>query len=173
MSVAPLSNDLEFHDRGTGPATPPVPASSEHTTTAGLALPHLTTAMVLIVDDQRTVRKAVRRILEDAGVPWIAEAASGRTALDLLTVPGAPKPDVIITDLMMEKTDGLGLMQAVRISRDKNITRIPMIVLTASEDHMIHEIARDLGSARVLMKPSSPAEIISAVSEAAATSTFG
>ncbi|MGD1933374.1 MAG: response regulator [Candidatus Phaeomarinobacter sp.] len=173
MSADSSSDDLEFFDRDQEQTAAPATKLAQPPITKPAPLPLLASSMVLVVDDQRTVRKAVRRILEDAGIAWIAEAPSGQNALELISMPGAPTPDVIITDLMMEKTDGLGLMQAVRISRNKNITRIPMIVLTASNDKMVHEIAHDLGSARVLMKPSSPAEITSAVLEATATSTFG
>jgi len=166
------ADDLSFVDAASPATAAPVPPSAVPVAApkpapgAAPAPAWLASVMVMIVDDQRTVRKIVRKMLEEAGIAWIAEASGGQGALDLLNAPHAPKPDIIITDLMMEGVDGLGLLQAVRLSKDHEIKQIPMIVLTASDDAMIRDIASDLGSACVLGKPSSRDEIIAAVADA-------
>lgn len=45
---------------------------------------------VLLIDDQRTMRKIVRQLLAPAGISDIIEAENGQDALDALTHPTAP-----------------------------------------------------------------------------------
>ena len=77
---------------------------------------------VLVVDDDQVLRKALCGIVADAG--WeTAEAADGREALDRLATFDA---DVIITDLVMPRMDGIEFLRTLRASGDER----PAIVLT-------------------------------------------
>ncbi len=80
------------------------------------------TGRVLIVDDDELLRKSLRAIVLDGG--WdSAEAADGQEALDRLASFDA---DVIVTDLVMPRMDGIEFLQTLRAAGD---TR-PAIVLT-------------------------------------------
>ena len=60
---------------------------------------------VLVVDDQRTMRQIIRRLLSQIGVRDVDDAEDGEQALKKLRSPTADKPDIVICDLHMEKMD--------------------------------------------------------------------
>jgi DNA-binding NtrC family response regulator len=77
---------------------------------------------VLIVDDDEILRKSLRAIVAEGG--WeTAEAGDGREALDRLATFDA---DVIVTDLVMPRMDGIEFLQTLRAGGDDR----PAIVLT-------------------------------------------
>ncbi len=67
---------------------------------------------VLIVDDQPHVRKYVRDVLASVGVGQVTEAESGRSAMQVVTEPGAAF-DLILCDLVMADTDGIETIRAL------------------------------------------------------------
>jgi two-component system chemotaxis response regulator CheB len=68
---------------------------------------------LLIVDDSKLIRAAVRRLFEaDGQVQVVGEAANGREALDLLP---RLKPDVITLDINMPEMDGLSTLKHIMI----------------------------------------------------------
>ncbi len=73
---------------------------------------------VLVVDDQRTMRQIVRRLLSQIGVRDVDDAEDGEVALEKLRSPTADKPDIVICDLHMDKMDGMDFCNHVR--RDRN-----------------------------------------------------
>ncbi len=71
--------------------------------------------MILVVDDEPTVRMLVVEVLDDAGYAWI-EAPDGRTAMSLLQ--SAPKIDLLITDVGLPGgMNGRQLADAARVRR--------------------------------------------------------
>ena len=77
---------------------------------------------VLIVDDDELLRKSLCAIVAEGG--WAtAEAGDGREALDRLAAFDA---DVIVTDLVMPRMDGIEFLRTLRASGDER----PAIVLT-------------------------------------------
>jgi CheY-like chemotaxis protein len=89
---------------------------------------------VLLVDDEESVRRALRKCLERAGMS-VCEAASARQALAL--VEGGPAVDVVVSDVLMPAMSGLAFY-------DELITRSPalggrVIFLTgAAQDPAVH-----------------------------------
>lgn len=90
--------------------------------------------MVLLVDDDDDVRRALRKILERGGMT-VSEAASAPAALAL--VDRGPTVDVVVSDVLMPEMSGLAFY-------DELITRAPglagrVIFLTgAAKDPAIH-----------------------------------
>ncbi|MBA3581303.1 MAG: diguanylate cyclase [Gammaproteobacteria bacterium] len=85
---------------------------------------------VLVVDDSRVVLKAFSRILsEDYDVK---EASDGEEAWDILRQDDSICG--VFTDLNMPHLDGHGLMQRIRSSDDEELKRLPVILVTASDD---------------------------------------
>ena len=117
---------------------------------------------VMLVDDQAAVRMIVRRALHSLGIAGVIEAADGKAALQLLNTDEGRNSDLIICDLNMPGMDGLALCNALR--RDKDLSRkLPVIILTASRDELLAEVACQVGAAEVLHKPVSPAELQAAM----------
>ena len=60
-------------------------------------------------------------------------------------------PDLIVSDLMMPKMDGLELLK--RIRQDFNISHIPVIILTAKQGEDIHKQTLSIGANAYITKP--------------------
>ena len=80
---------------------------------------------VLVADDNADIRAYLRRHLEAAGYR-VDEAADGE---DALTCARRHPPDLVVSDVMMPRLDGLGLCRALR--DDPETDFVPILLLTA------------------------------------------
>ena len=84
-------------------------------------------ARVLVVEDDRDIRDAVVEILQDEGYA-VAAASDGQEALEHLH-SGAPRPDLILLDLMMPVMSGYQFRQEQLAIAE--LASIPVLVITA------------------------------------------
>ncbi len=104
-------------------------------------------ATVLLVEDEESLRKVMKDLLERDGYS-VAEAADGISALDQVD---RVAPDVIMLDLNLPGLDGYHVLQQLR-SRAAT-SRIPVIVLTAKGDEDNEVRVFQLGADDFLTKP--------------------
>jgi two-component system cell cycle sensor histidine kinase/response regulator CckA len=91
------------------PVAPGEPAPEVDVTAAEM---HGGNELILVVEDQATVRRAIGRILRARGYR-VLEAADGRRALEMLgEIDGAA--DLVVTDIVMPEMDGRELAEAAR-----------------------------------------------------------
>jgi CheY-like chemotaxis protein len=110
--------------------------------------PHgLPARKVLLVDDEDSLRKVVKDLLERDGYV-VSEARDGVQALDQVDRVG---PDIIVLDLNMPGLDGYGVLSHLR-SRPATAD-IPVIVLTAKSDEDNEVRVFELGADDFLTKP--------------------
>lgn len=83
---------------------------------------------VLVVDDERIARGALKRALEEAGYETL-EAENGKEAF---AVAFAERPDLIMTDLRMPEMDGQQLLEEIRAADWGR--ELPIILLTGVEE---------------------------------------
>ncbi|HYT04040.1 MAG TPA: type II/IV secretion system protein [Gemmatimonadales bacterium] len=102
---------------------------------------------VLLVDDEDSLRKVMRELLERDGYV-VAEARDGVQALDQVDRVG---PDIIVLDLNLPGLDGYGVLSHLR-SRPAT-AEIPVIVLTAKGDEDNEVRVFELGADDFLTKP--------------------
>ncbi len=102
---------------------------------------------VLLVDDEDSLRKVMRDLLERDGYD-VAEARDGVQALDQIDRVG---PDIIVLDLNLPGLDGYGVLSHLR-SRPATAA-IPVIVLTAKGDEDNEVRVFELGADDFLTKP--------------------
>lgn len=88
-------------------------------------------AHVLIVDDDPIVGQTFSRMLSVSGYD-VTVVKSVEAAMQ---AAGAAVPDVILTDLRMPMTDGMGLLTKVR--RDARLREVPVAIVTG--DHFLSE----------------------------------
>jgi two-component system response regulator MprA len=100
---------------------------------------------ILVVDDDRSVRDAVRRALTLGGYE-VESADDGREALQRLST--AP-PDAVVLDVGMPEIDGLEVCRRVRSSGD----RVPILMLTARDSVSDRIDGLDAGADDYLVKP--------------------
>ena len=104
-------------------------------------------AVVLLVDDEDQLRKAMRDLLERQGYAVI-EARNGAEAL--AQIDGG-NPDVVILDLNLPGVDGYTVLAQLR---SREVTRnLPVVVLTAKGDEDNEVRVLQLGADDFLTKP--------------------
>ena len=100
---------------------------------------------VYFVDDEPDVRDVVRKTLERRGMEVSTFASSGSCLRD----PNLPKCDLLITDVMMPGTDGLGLLGQVT----QKCPWLPVVVLTGVGDIPMAVRALKAGASDFIEKP--------------------
>ncbi len=112
---------------------------------------------VLIADDHPIVREGLRGLLSiKPGFDVIGEAEDGD---ELVQQAIWLKPDVVLMDLVMPRTDGLAAIRAIKAAHlDARI----LVLTSFTEDSKIFA-ALDAGALGVLLKDSSPQELIRAI----------
>jgi len=114
---------------------------------------------VLLVDDSRTVRAGLSKILSPTFT--IIEAENGEDGWKILQVNTAIK--LVITDIMMPKLDGYGLICRVRGAEDDRLSKLPVIVVTSAEDEISRERAHACGANNFIVKPASAQDLLERV----------
>jgi type II secretory ATPase GspE/PulE/Tfp pilus assembly ATPase PilB-like protein/CheY-like chemotaxis protein len=146
--------DLRFTPAEPAPVAPPVSAHfdllEEHATAAPTRRSGAhgqPASKVLLVDDEDSLRKVMRDLLERDGYV-VTEARDGVQALDQVDRVG---PDIIVLDLNLPGLDGYGVLSHLR-SRPAT-ANIPVIVLTAKGDEDNEVRVFELGADDFLTKP--------------------
>jgi len=109
---------------------------------------------VVAIDDEPSILRFVERFLAGAGF-HVATTTDPVAAHDLITFE---QPEVVILDVWMPEKNGLEVLEEIRAS-----SRMPVIMITASENEQ--EVARAKSFPRVwwLRKPFAPDELVEAV----------
>jgi DNA-binding NarL/FixJ family response regulator len=115
---------------------------------------------VLIADDHPMVREGLRSILRSDGIEVVAEASSGREAIELAL---KVKPSIVLMDVRMPDLDGL---EATRLLHDKQ-PALPVIIVTTYENPAYKAKALAAGAAGYILKGTSRDELLHAVRAAA------
>jgi two-component system alkaline phosphatase synthesis response regulator PhoP len=109
---------------------------------------------ILSIEDTTSFRRLIRMALEFDGFDVI-EAEGGQRGLELAK---AEVPDLILLDLMMPDISGLEVCQALK--KDARLCKIPIIVLSSSDDSDEIEACLQLGAQDYLLKPFRPAMLL-------------
>ena len=109
---------------------------------------------VLIVDDEKDLRKIIRYNLEQEGIASI-EASDGSQAIDLLS----KNPSLIILDIMMPGKDGY---EVCKIIRDNGNT-VPIVFLTAMDREFDELKGLEVGGDDYIRKPFSPRILVARI----------
>jgi DNA-binding response OmpR family regulator len=80
---------------------------------------------ILIVDDDFALLKMIETVLSQVGD--VTRATDGLEALEILQ--RGFRPDLIVTDLMMPRVDGMKLSEQVK--KNPQLSKTPIIILTA------------------------------------------
>lgn len=111
---------------------------------------------VMIVDDNRHMRRLVKSILHALGVLNVVEANSGEDAIKQLEDFEA---DLLIVDWKMSPMDGIAFTKHVRNDDDSPNIYVPIIMLTSHTEADRVMAARDAGVTEFLAKPVSALQL--------------
>lgn len=115
------------------------------------------TIKVLAIDDSRTIRSLVQKVMQEAGFACVC-ATDGVQGVAMFATEA---PDVVITDINMPNMDGYDVIQSIR-SGVLNRT-VPILVLTTESADHLKARARDAGATGWIVKPFDDAAIVSVV----------
>lgn len=101
---------------------------------------------LLIVDDDPMVRQLTRMALAQEYA--CLEAADAESAYNLLD---HERPDLIILDWVLPGLSGPNFFK--RLQRDHDLSKIPVIIVSARGEEQVKKTATDLGAAGYLPKP--------------------
>jgi CheY-like chemotaxis protein len=106
---------------------------------------------VLLVEDDSVDAMTVKRALKDLNVTNpLVHTLNGEEALEYLKGNGNKKPCVILLDLNMPKMNGIEFLQVVKVN--DSLKRIPVIVLTTSQEEQDKINSFKLGVAGYMLK---------------------
>jgi FixJ family two-component response regulator len=117
--------------------------------------------LVLVVDDDASVRTGLTRVLRSGG--FEVEAFDGARAL-LERLPAVERPCCVVSDVRMPGMDGLALQEALRSADEPP----PVVFLTAHADVPITLRAMKRGALDLLEKPVAADALLAAVGSALA-----
>lgn len=144
-----LPEDLNAHDEEMPDFTDPEPAG---TTDPEAGDPR----RILLADDNADMRDYVMRLLRPAY--RVQAVGDGQAAL---VAARANRPDLILSDIMMPRMDGFGLLSAVRA--DPDLRNLPVILLSARAGEEARVEGLDAGADDYLVKPFTARELLARV----------
>jgi CheY-like chemotaxis protein len=104
---------------------------------------------ILVVDDEASLTRMLRRNLEATGKYEVKEENSGVQAYDSAK---QFQPDMILLDVMMPDMDGGAV--AAQIQDDENLKHIPIVFLTAIvQKEEAEDTGSNIGGRTFLAKP--------------------
>ncbi|MET9069840.1 SpoIIE family protein phosphatase [Streptosporangium sandarakinum] len=113
-------------------------------------------ARVLIADDNADMREYLTRLLRPAY--RVTVVTDGRDALEAVR---ADPPDLVVSDVMMPRLDGLQLVAALRA--DPRTAGVPVLLLSARAGQEASIEGLEAGADDYLVKPFSAAELLARV----------
>lgn len=128
------------------------PAWSPHATAEGIVP---TNAMISVVDDDASVREALKGLLKSAGF----QAAAFASAEEFLDSGRLANTSCLILDVRMPGMGGLELQRRI-VAGDH---RVPVIFITAHGDEELRARALEAGAADYLYKPFSEQTLLDAI----------
>lgn len=110
--------------------------------------------MILVVDDQASVRQLLQEYLSEHGFRVIT-ASDGQSAL---YIARHENPDLILLDLMMPRMDGYQFIKQFRQER-----QTPIIIVTAREEESDAVLGLELGADDYVIKPFRLRELVARI----------
>lgn len=106
--------------------------------------------LIYAADDEENIRQLIASFLEDAGYRVVTFATG-----DALYERFQQEPaDLVVLDIMMPGTDGLGILKKLRAHSD-----VPVIMLTAKDSEWDYTLGIHSGSDDYLSKPFRPSHL--------------
>jgi CheY-like chemotaxis protein len=115
---------------------------------------------ILVVEDDEDVRRMLTFVLATIGE--VTSAVDGMDAY--VRLEGGLHPDVIVTDLMMPRMDGLTL--ANRLKKHATLAQVPLVMLTAKSGPKDMIAGINAGARHYLTKPFKTDELLAKVRKA-------
>jgi len=114
-------------------------------------------ARILLADDNADMRKYIARLLNQSNYE-VESVPDGQAALQAARLH---PPDLILTDIMMPRLDGFGLLHELRA--DPTTAAVPVIMLSARAGEEARVDGMEAGANDYLIKPFSARELLARI----------
>lgn len=121
-------------------------------------VPFVATERILVIEDDRAVQKALRRLFEAEGFA-VEIASSGTAGLELFRTA---QPSALVLDLRLPGVSGQDVCREVK----QLAPGVPVVVLSAKSDVMDKVLLLEMGADDYVTKPFSPRELLARVRSA-------
>jgi len=111
----------------------------------------------IVADDDPLVRRLIRDTLQRENVTVIAEASTGREAVELALFY---RPDVVVMDYMMPELDGIEATR--RLLADGDVDSKVVMLTTFDMDEYVYEALR-AGASGFLLKDAPPEQLVDGI----------
>lgn len=115
---------------------------------------HLQHATIMMVDDEPITMAVVQTFLEEFGFSNFIQEENPLQAMEVLE---AKLPDILLLDLLMPEKSGMEILEEIR--NHPQLSRLPVVVLTASSDAADKLKTLELGATDFLSKPVDQSEL--------------
>lgn len=130
--------------------------NAENTKEMPFVVKDATKPVLLVVEDSRDMREYIKGFLSD--FYNVAEAVDGEQGLRMAK---SIIPDLIISDMMMPKLDGLMFCEKIRT--EESLSHIPFLMLTALSDENVRSDCYNRGVDSFLTKPFVPKTLLARI----------
>ncbi len=110
---------------------------------------------ILIVEDSNTIRSLIVNTLKKNGVEKITQAIDGKQALDSIAIL---RPDLIISDLVMPRMNGVELL--TNLQKNPEFKNTPFVVLTSKTGDATFKKVMSMGATDYIRKPFGEQELM-------------
>ncbi len=111
---------------------------------------------ILLAEDNEELAAYLRGLLEE-----LAPVRLARNGEEALVAARENPPDLVVSDVMMPRLDGLGLCRALK--SDARTARVPVVLITALTDRESMTRGWKAGADEYLFKPFHPKEVVTRV----------
>jgi len=118
---------------------------------------------ILVVDDDEHILRSLSQYLELEEFQ-VVSASNGQDALALFA---SEKPDMLVLDVMMPGMDGFQVLESIRGNPDT--AKVPVLMLTARDQHSDIMRGYQMGATSYLVKPFNLDELVEAIREVFST----
>jgi diguanylate cyclase (GGDEF)-like protein len=116
---------------------------------------------VLIVDDSKFVRTTFNRILSSSFA--VREEVDGEAAWQAIQSDASIV--MVFSDLDMPKLDGYGLLRRIRAAKDERVRKLPVIVISGSQDQAAQSRASQAGASDFITKSAEAHEVLGRIDQ--------
>ncbi len=102
---------------------------------------------VLIIEDEADIRNFISRVLELDGYN-VFEASDGKTGMKIIRENSVA---LVLLDLRLPGPDGWSILREIK--RNSELSKIPVVVLTAIAENMQRKRTLRMGATSYLIKP--------------------
>jgi diguanylate cyclase (GGDEF)-like protein len=120
---------------------------------------HIPEKRVLVVDDSKFVRTTFNRILSASFA--VREEVDGEAAWQAIQTD--PSIVMVFSDLDMPRLDGFGLLRLIRGAKDERVRKLPVIVISGSQDQAANSRARQAGASDFITKSAEAHDVLARI----------